>query len=144
MSMNDSLATKGDLTNLRTHVAEQLSLVTRELSEHRRQLQDNDERHKAERADSEEKWRLSAQSTAVKTRLWVAGMTATGIVLVAIIQVVSNHSYVAAREQMREVNRLDRIANEPKQAAHDELLIKRVLDERDRRLDQLIVKGLQK
>jgi hypothetical protein len=142
--MNDSLATKSDLANLRGQFAEQLGLVTRELTEHRRQLQDNEEAHKAERAASDEKWRIAAQATAVKTRLWVAAMTTAGLILVAIIQVVSNHSFAAACEQMREVNRQDRIRNEPAQTAHDELLVKRVLDERDRRLDQLIVKGLQK
>lgn len=135
------VATKADLLNLREHVAREFDRTARELSEHRRQLKDNDEAHAAERLESEQRWQRATTKATNRLRGWAIAMPVVGVVLVAIIQVVSNHSFAAAREQMREVNRQDRVAAEPAQAAHDELLIKKTLDERDRRIDQLIIQA---
>jgi hypothetical protein len=121
-----------------------MATVSREMAQVSKRFDDEDARWRQHLVDQNEQTAKETRRTMIRTGLYSAAIAALGVVIVGIIQVVSNHSFAAAREQMREVNRQDRVANEPAQAAHDELLVKRVLDERDRRIDQLIVKGLQK
>jgi Skp family chaperone for outer membrane proteins len=141
--MTDSLATKNDLEQIRKCFSSELGTLTRELSEHRKQLQDNDFEHAAARKSSDERWQQVTASTAMRTRLWAAAFAAASVVIVAVIQTLSNHSYAVAREQMREVTRVQLVKEHELQMAHDELLIKRTLDERDRRIDQLIIQARQ-
>lgn len=142
--MTDSLATKRDLEVLREAVTTELGTLTRELSEHRKQLQDNEFERSAARKASELRWQQATTSTANRTRLWAAAFGASSVVLVTIINAVSNHSYAVASSQMAEVTRIQLVKQQESQLAHDELLIKRTLDERDRRIEQLIIQARSK
>lgn len=123
----------------------EMSNITRELSEHRRQLKDNDLEHAAARKASEERWQKATVSSNNRTRLWVAAFTSSAVVLVAVMHMVENHSYAVASQQMAETTRQQLVESEGRTSAaqlvHDELLIKRTLDERDRRIDQLIIQA---
>jgi hypothetical protein len=142
--MNDSLATTSDVRAIGERLDVAMATVSREMAQVAKRFDDEDARWRQHLVDQNEQTAKETRRTMIRTGLYSAAIAALGVVIVGIIQVVSNHSFAAAREQMREVNRQDRLDNEPSQTAHDELLVKRVLDERDRRLDQLIVKGLQK
>lgn len=142
--MTDALATKRDVEQLRESFATEIGTLARELSEHRRQLFDIECAHQDARADSDKQWQQVTASTAMRTRLWAAAFGAASVVIVAVIQTLSNHSYAVAREQMAEVTRLQLVESRKLQSAHDELLIKRTLDERDRRIDQLIIQARER
>lgn len=142
--MSDLLATNRDVQQLRESFTTEIGTLTRELTEHRRQLKDNEYEHAAARKASDERWQQVTESTAMRTRLWAAAFGAASVVIVAVIQTLSNHSYAVAREQMAEVTRLQLVESQKLQSAHDELLIKRTLDERDRRIDQLIIQARER
>jgi hypothetical protein len=109
-----------------------LGTVERQQLEDRKLLLDNDER-----------WMNLSKTLSKRTVLSAAAITALGVVIVAMIQAVSNHSFAVAREQVREMNRQDRSEELKQLSAHDELLIKRQNDELENRLQWLIVKGKQ-
>jgi hypothetical protein len=128
----DHLITKSDLEQAMQGVALRLGTVERQQLEDRKLLLDNDER-----------WLNLSKTLSKRTVLSAAAITALGVVIVAIIQAVSNHSFAVAREQVREMNRQDRSEELKQLSAHDELLIKRQNDELESRLQWLIVKGKQ-
>jgi hypothetical protein len=128
----DHLITKSDLEQAMQGVALRLGTVERQQLEDRKLLLDNDER-----------WLNLSKTLSKRTVLSAAAITALGVVIVAIIQAVSNYSFAVAREQVREMNRQDRSEELKQLSAHDELLIKRQNDELESRLQWLIVKGKQ-
>jgi hypothetical protein len=128
----DHLITKSDLEQAMQGVALRLGTVERQQLEDRKLLLDNDER-----------WMNLSKVLSKRTVLSAAAITALGVVIVAIIQAVSNHSFAVAREQVREMNRQDRSEELKQLSAHDELLIKRQNDELENRLQWLIVRGKQ-
>lgn len=126
----DHLITKSDLHQAMQGVELRLGTVERQQLDDRKLLLENDTR-----------WLNLSKSLARRTVLSAAAITALGVVIVAIIQAVSTHSFAVAREQVREMNRQDR-ADELKQlSAHDELLVKRQNDDFEKRFQYMLVKG---
>lgn len=146
--MSDSLATKADIENLRRFYVVQGEAFQTELIEHRKRLEDNDLAHAAAERANNELWRKATASANNRTRLWVAAFTSSAVVLVGIMHMIENHSYAVASQQMAETTRQQLVESEKRTAAagaiHDELLVKKVFDERDRRLDQLIIESRQR
>lgn len=126
----DHLITKSDLDRALQGVELRLGTVERQQLEDRKLLLENEQR-----------WQQLSRDLAKRTLLSAAAITALGVVVVAIIQAVSNHSFAQAREQVREMNRQDRAVELQQLSAHDELLIKRQNDELEKRLQGLVVKG---
>lgn len=126
----DHLITKSDLDRALQGVELRLGTVERQQIEDRKLHLENQER-----------WQQLSKDLAKRTVLSAAVITALGVVVVAIIQAVSNHSFAQAREQVREMNRQDRAAELQQLYAHDDLLIKRQNDELEKRLQGLVVKG---
>lgn len=126
----DHLIAKSDLDLALQGVELRLGTVERQQLEDRKLLLENEQR-----------WQQLSKDLAKRTLLSAAAITALGVVVVAIIQAVSNHSFAQAREQVREMNRQDRSVELQQLAAHDELLIKRQSDEFERRFQGLILKG---
>lgn len=129
----DHLITKSDLEQAMQGVALRLGTVERQQLEDRKLLLENDER-----------WLNLSKSLSKRTVLSAAAITALGVVIVAIIQAVSNHSFAVAREQVREMNRQDRQEELKQLSVHDELLLKRQNDDLESRLQWLNVKGTQR
>lgn len=126
----DHLITKSDLDRALQGVELRLGTVERQQLEDRKLLLENEQR-----------WQQLSRDLAKRTLLSAAAITALGVVVVAIIQAVSNHSFAQAREQVREMNRQDRTVELQQLSAHDELLLKRQNDELEKRLQGLVVKG---
>jgi hypothetical protein len=126
----DHLITKSDLEQAMQGVALRLGTVERQQLEDRKLLLENEAR-----------WQGLSSKLAKRAVLSAAAITALGLVLVAIIQAVSTHSFAMARVQVGEMNRQDRAEELKQLSAHDELLVKRQNDDLERRLQGLVVKG---
>lgn len=126
----DHLITKSDLSSAMQGVELRLGTLERAQLEDRKRLLEHDER-----------WQALARST-VRRGVWVsAAITAIGVVMVAVINAVSNHSFAVAREKVREMNRQDRADELQQLSVHDELLIRKAIQEHERQQLGLIVKG---
>lgn len=90
--------------------------------------------------DNERRWQSLSKNLSKRTVLSAAAITAVGVVVVAVIQAVSNHSFAMAREQVREMNRQDRTAELQQLSAHDALVIQQTVRE-CKRQDVLVVTG---
>lgn len=126
----DHLITKSDLEQAMQGVALRLGTVERQQLEDRKLLLENEAR-----------WQGLSSKLAKRAVLSAAAITALGLVLVAIIQAVSTHSFAMARMQVGEMNRQDRAEELKQLSAHDDLLVKRQTDDLERRLQGLVVKG---
>jgi hypothetical protein len=136
------LATRADIEALGKQFSVSLGTLTRELfSELSKHTDDEIDRWRAHLEVYNKRWTEHAHRLAVRTRLWVAGITALGVVLVGSITTLGDHSYAKAVIKMQETTRVELTAAASAQLAHDELLMKRILDERDTRTGVLIVRG---
>lgn len=126
------LATREDLVNLQKSVGVAINTSVREMfSEIVKRDEDQADRWRAHLEDYNRRWAMAAQSLATRTRLWVAGIAALGVIIVGAMTSFSTHSYAVAREQMRETTRQELVTANSALAAHDEILIRRVMAERD-------------
>lgn len=131
--MGDALATRGEVAGLRTALETQAS----ELNQYRRDAQDREERFYAA-LQRETLARQKAEFELIKkmnhrTRLEVAIVGAIAVFGGVLAQTFSAHSYAQATLKVEETNRLARAAELEQLKAHDDLVIKRTLDERDAR-----------
>jgi uncharacterized phage infection (PIP) family protein YhgE len=131
----DALATKSDLSSLRIAVDTQ----ARELNNYRREAQDREERlFEALTREQQARQELSDVFTKkmnTRRRFEAAALAAAVTLIVGLSQVFSSHSYAQAQVQVHEMNRQDRTEELGQLKAHDELVIKKALDERDARIE---------
>lgn len=134
------LVTQFDLNN----ALEQISLLSREVGQFRRDAEAREERmFEALRRETLARQKLAEdfqKKLNTRRRIEGAALAAMVTLVVGLSQVFSSHSYAQAQVQVHEMNRLDRTEELAQLKAHDDLVIKRTLDEREKR-DILIVKG---
>jgi hypothetical protein len=140
--MSSPLATREDVAHLGGQFQTAMGTLARELFAELGKTRDDEiDRWRAHLEVVNERWQRHARSLAIRTRLWVAGITAMGVVLVGSLTTFGDHNYAKAVVKMQETTRVELAAAASAQIAHDELLIKKTLDERDARAGVLIVRG---
>jgi hypothetical protein len=126
----DHLITKHDLDCSMQSIALRLGTLERQQTEEHRQLLENEQR-----------WQNLTRQLNRRTVLSSAAITSLGIIIVAIIQTIDNHSFAVAREKVREMNRQDRLEELQALKNHDDIVIRRTSDEIERRVQGLLIKA---
>lgn len=86
--------------------------------------------------ESHERTREANRAAVRRSGLYASAVAAIAVVIVGIVQIV------VAREQIHETTRAELSAAISAQLAHDELLVRRTLDEHERRSDPVKPKGM--